>query len=70
MKEFVISKIGEEAAERFALWAFGEGYESLESIKLMRRWNRRHKNLLLLKGSNDAKADLVKMIEIWKKENP
>ncbi len=25
---------------------------------------------LLLKGSGDVKEDLLKMIEIWKKENP
>lgn len=69
VREFVASKIGEKDADRFALWAFGEDFGSLNPLQLMKRWNRRHKNLLLLKGSNDAKTDLLKMIEIWKKEN-
>ncbi len=70
MKEFVMKQIGELATEKFSLWAFGEGYDEFDPMKLMKRWNRRHKNLLLLKGEGDAKKDLLKMIEIWRKEDP
>ena len=70
MKEFVNAQIGQEAADKFVIWAFGEDHDPFDPMKLMKRWNRRHKNLLLLKGEGDAKKDLLKMIEIWKKEDP
>ncbi len=67
---FVIEQIGMEAADYFALWAFGKDHGDQDPLILMKRWNRKHKNKLLLKGSGDVKEDLLKMIEIWKKENP
>ena len=69
VREYLIEKIGEKDAEAFCLWAFGEEFEDLDPLQLMKRWNRKHKNLMLLKGDSSAKADLLKMIEVWKKEN-
>jgi hypothetical protein len=68
MKDLVISLLGEEDAEAFALWAFGESYESLLRLlpKLMHKWNERHGHLLLLEGSSKAVDSIFKMIELWK----
>jgi hypothetical protein len=67
MKDFIISQIGEEAAEEFALWAFGEGYHKLRRLQLMHKWNLRHRDLLLLDGYSNPSEDFLKMVDLWKK---
>lgn len=60
--------LGEEDAKKFALWAFGEGYENKLAIDLLNAWQERHGEKYCCKVSNSLNTDIKGMIQVWKKE--
>lgn len=50
----------------FALWAFGEGYESKTSIQLMNLWNNKHSSIYSLKPYITIEKDALRMVNLWR----
>lgn len=69
VRVFLESKLGEEKAYKFALWAFGEGFEVCQKIELGERWNEIHKDEFFIFPNGNVEMDLLKMIELWEKQN-
>lgn len=67
-KEFIIYTLGEDRGYQFALWAFGEGFESLFLDELYKRWNASHGEDFILHPNGNVEKDLIRMIELWEKQ--
>lgn len=65
--DYVVSIIGEDAAREFALWAFGDDYESIDLRDVPYRWNLLHSDKLVLFKEGDAKKDTHEMMKIWER---
>lgn len=57
----------EEDLQAFGLWAFGEGYEVINSaITFLKRWNELHDDELLLFADGEMSIDIPEMVRLWK----
>lgn len=48
MRDQFEKEIASQLSSDFAMWAFGEGYESKQSQELMKSWNELHGHQYLL----------------------
>ncbi len=68
MRQYVANLIGEENAEEFAKWAFGDGYINFEATyEFQEAWNKLHSDLLILSGGGRPSDDIIDMIHLWQK---
>jgi hypothetical protein len=65
----VLSKHFKNAEEKkaFALWAIGDSEGLLADTP--KEWNKRHGDLLFIKGDDRIQDTLPLMIELWKKND-
>ncbi len=52
-------------AYKCALWAFGEGFETIDEMHLCARWHKIHGDLFELKESDGRHPTIVKIIKEW-----
>ena len=58
-----------QEADKFAIWAFGEGWEIKPVSRMDEMWNERHALDLFVKPTDSRYTTLNKMIEIYKESN-
>lgn len=70
MRELVVSLLDEEGADRFGLWAFGEGFRELCSgSDYLSAWNKLHSSVLQIKPEGMIYQDIGKMILLWREQS-
>lgn len=66
LRDMVVELIGENRADEFGRWAFGDNFETTLLVDLIEKWNVRHKDNYELKQDNPIAKDIVKMISLWR----
>lgn len=70
MYELIREHLSDEDIDKFALWAFGEGYKDLDRTQMfMEAWNERHIASLELSPIGSPEHDIKHMIRLWKENN-
>jgi hypothetical protein len=60
-----------EKIQKFAKWAFGKHFKIIISHgpEVVKIWNQRHGDKLLIDNNNSVHEDIQLMIELWKNQN-
>lgn len=64
--EFIKHLYEEEDIDDFALWAFGEDYQSIVLSELYKRWNELHGECYEINPKSSPKNDAIHMVELWR----
>ena len=67
VRALIESKIGNDLAQEFARFAFGENFRTLAQSEYVKVWNELHGDKKMLQGDARPIDDIEEMIEIWKK---
>jgi hypothetical protein len=71
LQDLAIELVGENKADEFALWAFGERYSEINGTdKFADAWNERHSDIFTINQANPIVHDMIKMTKLWKLHEP
>ena len=57
--------VAPDDVEGFYVWAFGEDWQTAPMSSADDRWNERHKDLLVVKGTDPRNATITKMARLY-----
>lgn len=67
--DFASYFLEQEEYEEYMIWAFGEGYEDIQTgMGFLKAWNVLHSSLLLLDPDGSIKEDIPRMMAFWNGE--
>lgn len=65
--DYFIERLKEgEDVDEFALWAFGEGYETKYAYQLVPVWNELHRHQYVIYPENCPADDADVMLDLWR----
>lgn len=63
-----VAEIPVEYADECMKWAFGDTFSKLDDVESIKsHWNSRHKQILELRGNEEAKIAIKKIASIYKR---